>query len=250
MTINDDILSAFLDGELPEHEMAQVQDAIASDAGIAIRFNELARVHALVSQQAALIDQVPMPESVLALLQSGPTQTDKRQQPAASNVVELSRLRKVRLQAQQFMHEHAALAASIALVIGFAGGQWLSVDKSNAGDAALYAALDVSPSGQQVALGDGSQIMARFSFMDTESRFCRQYQVQDEVGSSENLACRDQSGWTLMASARIPGQSATQSYTTASGPRLLDSLLDVMMTGPALSQSEEQAAINSQWQAE
>lgn len=244
MTINDDILSAFLDGELSEQEMAQVQEAIAQRADIAERFNQLASVHALVRKQAALIDQVPMPASVLALLH------DDKVQEKNTNVIELSRFRKTQQQAMMFMREHAALAASIALVVGFASGQWLSVDSDNPGDAALFAALDSTPSGQQVAFADGSSMMTRFSFVDTASRFCRQYQIQDGAGSSENLACRDASGWTLVASARSSALAASDTYTTASGPRLLDSLLDVMMPGQALSQAEEQSAINGQWQVE
>lgn len=246
MTINDDILSAFLDGELSEHDMAQVQEAIASNTEVARRFDELARVHALVQKQAALIDQVPMPASVLALLQ------EEQTQPAPDNVVELSRFRKAQKQFMHTVREHAALAASIALVVGFAGGQWLSgvTSPAVAGPSAHFAALDSTLSGQQVALTDGSQLTPRFSFVDTADRLCRQYQVVDSSGSSENLACREGTDWTLVASARSSALSASETYTTASGPRLLDGLLDVMMTGQALNQTEEEDAISRQWRLE
>ena len=245
MTINDDILSAFLDGELSAHEMAAVQDAIANDAEIANRFEQLASVNALVQKQAALIDQVPMPAAVLALLQGNDAKP-------ANNVVELSAFRKAKQQTIKVLREHAALAASIALVVGFAGGQWLSDGQApvNDGISAQFAALDITASGQQVALSDGSALTTRFSFIDTSARFCRQYQVQDSTGSSENLACRDQSGWELVASARSSALSGMETYTPASGPRLLDGLLDVMMSGQALDQAEEQTAISNQWRIE
>lgn len=238
MTINDDILSAFLDGELSAQEMAQVQEAIAQDADIARRFNQLASVQALVGKQAALIDQVPMPASVLALLQEEQT-----------NVVPLSRFRKARQQVTQRLREHAALAASVALVVGFAGGQWLGGTGTDS-TAAVFAALESTPSGQTIVLADGGQVMARFSFVDPAARFCRQYQHQDSTGSSENLACRDQAGWTLVASARSSALGGSDTYATASGPRLLDSLLDVMMPGQALNQTEEQNAISRHWQGQ
>lgn len=245
MTINDDILSAFLDGELSAHEMAAVQDAIANNAETAIRFEQLASVNALVQKQAALIDQTPMPAAVLALLQENDTAA------VAHNVVELSLFRKAKQQTVNVLREHAALAASIALVVGFAGGQWLSDGQTPAnGVSAQFAALDNTPSGQQIALSDGSALTIRFSFVDTSSRFCRQYQVQDSTGSSENLACRDLSGWELVASARSSALSGMETYTPASGPRLLDGLLDVMMSGQALNQVEEQNAISNQWRIE
>lgn len=253
MTINDEMLSAYLDNELSEHDRALVQASLRDNKAAADRLAQLASVDALIGQQAALIDQMPMPASVLAMLGAAPA-------PAASsrstnsNVVELSRFRQARQRVMQVVREHAALAASLALLLGFAGGQMMPTSGGDAGandsNAAFFAALDTLPSGQQLAVDSATSLTARFSFQDTQARFCRQYQVQDAQGSSENLACREQDQWTLVASIRSSAVPATAQYQTASGPRLLDSMLDTMMQGSALSQAEEQAAIGQGWQAE
>lgn len=256
MTINDEMLSAYLDNELSENDRALVQASLGGDEATADRLAQLACVDALVSKQAALIDQLPMPASVLALLGAGPAgaASDMTNTNVAGNVVELSRFRQAR---QRFMHvvrEHAALAASLALLLGFAGGQMMPGSDSQPGvgdaNAAFFAALDTLPSGEQHAVDNTTSLTARFSFQDTQARFCRQYQVQDAQGSSENLACREQGQWALVASIRSSAVPAATDYQTASGPRLLDSMLDSMMQGAALSRDQELAAIGQRWQAE
>lgn len=251
MNINDEMLSAFLDDELSGHDRELVLAGLRDDEALADRLAQLASVNTLVGKQATLIDQIPMPESVLAMLRTenaAPAQTTS----TSSNVVELSRFRQARQRVMAVVREHAALAASLALLLGFAGGQLMPTSGNNSGDAsnAVFAALDTVPSGQALAINADTSLTARFSFQDTQSRFCRQYLVQDNQGSSENLACRDQDQWTLVASARSSAVASSAQYQPASGPRLLDNMLDAMMQGSALTQEQEQAAINNQWRAE
>ncbi|MDP2126441.1 MAG: zf-HC2 domain-containing protein [Pseudohongiella sp.] len=249
MNINDEMLSAYLDDELSDQDRALVRTALGADAKAADRLAQLASVNALVGRQATLVDQLPMPQSVLSLLRE-----DKH--VVADNVVELSGFRQARQRVMHVMREHAALAASLALLIGFASGQLLPLLGNNPENShtdsspAIYAALDIVPSGQQLSIDDNTSVTARFSFLDTQSRLCRQFVVQDTQGSSENLACRDKDQWTLVATARSSAVANSAQYQPASGPRLLDNILDAMMQGSALSQAEEQSAISNRWQSE
>jgi hypothetical protein len=250
MNINDEMLSAYLDHELSEQDRAAVQETVRVDANVAERLAQLASVNALVGRQAAMIDALPMPESLLALLR------EDNKQAVPDNVVELAGLRKVRQRVMLVVREHAALAASLALLIGFASGQLLPISVNNSdsnrvdGSSAIYATLDTLPSGQQLNIDNNTSVTARFSFRDTQSRLCRQFVVRDNQGSSENLACRDQNQWTLVASARSSAVASSAQYQPASGPSLLDNILDAMMQGSALSQAEEQAAINNHWRVD
>lgn len=260
MIVNDEMLSAYMDNELSAQERALVDARLRDDASVADRLTQLASVNALVGRQAALIDQLPMPDSVLALLRTdnvhpaGVSASRSQADPAQSNVVELSRFRRAQQRVMHTVREHAALAASLALLVGFAGGQLLpgsDSNQSNGGASAGYfAALETLPSGQPLSIDANTSLTARFSFVDTQSRFCRQYLVQGSEGSSENLACRDQDEWIVVASAHSSAIAGAGQYQTASGPLVLDNILDAMMQGAALSQAEEQAAINNQWQAE
>lgn len=252
MKITDEMLSAYLDNELSPTERAQIDDAIGSDPAVAARLDQFASVDALLGRQAALIDSVPMPEAVLTLLNSQPTST------SASNVVQLSAFQRGRQRISTVLREHAALAASLALLLGFAGGQMLSPAAPVAGIASadplqqlVGQALDRSPSGQTYTFNSAQgelQLTARFSFTDAQARFCRQYVLQDNEGSSENVACREQGQWQSLASVRLPGsKDSAGQYRTASGPGLLDTVLDTLMQGPALNREDEQRAIDAGW---
>jgi hypothetical protein len=222
MTISDEKLSAFLDRELPEQEMAQIREAIQQDTALAERLADLARADGAVRRYAAAIDSVPMPERVLQLLREGNTEQ-------SANVVDFSRWQQARQRITRTFREHAALAASIALVAGFAGGHFMS--DNNPGSpamgltASVRAALDSSASGTTVDLHDDATLLAHFSFRDNQARLCRQFSLRETQGASENLACRTDGNWELIATARFAN--------------LLDSTLDVLMQGAALSLAEE-----------
>ena len=64
------------------------------------------------------------------------------------------------------------------------------------------------------------------------------------------MACRDATGWTLVASLPAAAQTAPELYQPASSSAELNALLDAMMTGPALSPDAEAALIESGWQRE
>lgn len=248
MTISDEKLSAFLDRELPEQEMAQIREAIAQDATLAARLADLVRTDDAVRHYAATIDSVPMPESVLDLLRQEKTE-------ATSNVVDLSRWQQARQRIGRTFREHAALAASIALVAGFAGGQFLG--DSNGGfnspgspamglTASVSAALDSSASGVTVNLHDETSLLAHFSFRDNQARLCRQFSLQENQGASENVACRTDGDWELIATAKVSSVYPIDEYQPASGVSLLDSTLDVLMQGSALSLEEEAELLGQQ----
>lgn len=245
MMITDEMLSAYLDNELSAADRIAVQNGLRDDPAVAARLAQLTRVNTLVGRQAALIDTVAMPAAVMAMLQTKPA--------ASSNVVAMSGFRRVQQRLLQQMREHAALAASLALLAGFAGGQLLpftgEVQLTDDTGSAAFTALETLPSGQTLTIDGDTRLTARFSFVDPQARYCRQYVIENSQGSSENLACRGQSGWVPVASV-YSNSSATGQYQTASGPAMLDTLLDTMMQGPALSQAAEQNAISRHWQAE
>jgi hypothetical protein len=249
MNISDEMLSAFLDDELPENDMAAVRDAICLDASLAGRLARLASTDGAVKRYASAIDAVPMPEAVLDLLRTEPANAGK-----GSKVTVLAHWRQARQKWHEVLREHATLAAGIALVLGVSGG--LLLDNNSSGSAALSAGLVLAPaasaaldstlSGQTVDIGDHT-FLARFSFVDTQSRFCRQFRIEDIDNGSEHLACHNGADWELLASARASGVYRTQDYQTASSSVLLDSTLNVLMRDPALSLTEEAALIQSHW---
>lgn len=268
MNISDEKLGAFLDQELSDQEMQLIRDAIRGDATLAGRLAALASAEALLQRHAAALDSRPMPDAVLAMLPPVDKAAGKATgEPAAApdNVVQLSAWQSARQHTRQWLGQHAALAAGIALVVGFTGGQFLDTGMTggNAGapaasmiainmDAGLNQALDTALSGQTLNINDTTQMLTRFSFADQQSRYCRQFVLEsaaagNTVNASENIACHTGQGWEIVASARAASANAGE-YQTASGSSLLDSALDAMMPGSALSLEAETALIADQWQ--
>lgn len=235
--VSDEQLSAFLDAELPAAEMEAVREQISRDENLANRLAELAMVDTRVASHYRRIDEQPMPEAITRLLSD--------EQPA-NNIIAFPLWRRI----QQGLQQHAAMAASVALVIGFGAAQLLP---GNAGSSdnwnAIAQALDNTRSGEQRALADGSEIKPRLSFINGEGNYCRQFQVNTGNSSAENIACRLDNQWQLTLSVHSQARPATDDYQTASGSdnALIENALDNMMQGDAFDAAAEAAAINNHW---
>lgn len=251
-TIDDTLLSAYLDGELPPQQMNAVRAALDAEPALAERLAALRSVDALVLRHARALDATPLPASVLGMLadESAQTVAAQTETPNTSAIVvqgpwqRWSRANGVYL----------ALAASLVLALGVVLTQpFAPLPSALPGLAAYAAQLDTAASGTSVAIGDAT-LSTRFTFVDREGRHCRQYQLGNADAGSENVACRDATGWTLAASLPSASvslaQTAPELYQPASSSAELNALLDAMMTGPALTPDAEAALIGSGWQRE
>lgn len=235
MRINDEILSAMLDGELDAEQTLEVNHAMAADPTLAARFAELAAANASFVQSSRMIDDIPMPESITRLLDE---HADN-----GSNVADLQAFRQLRRPTHNIGNKPAfrwtALAASLALAVGLAGGNLLGTgSSSHALSPAVADALNSVSSGEQIIISSDESMLAGFSFVDTEERFCRQFSINTQDGSSNQIACRDGEDWEQIALIRSAEQ-ATENYQPASANQALDGVLDTLMVGSPLSLEEE-----------
>lgn len=230
MSISDETLSAFLDGELSRQERVEVEHAIAEDPALADRLAALASVDELVKARARAVDATPLPDPVTRLLQT-------------DNVVSMAWWRR----AGQQVREHVALAAAIALLVGFSAGQLFpgaTLDEDGSWQQAV-AHLDHVTSGESVDVGADTRLLSRFTFRDQQGRYCRQFLLESPEQASENVACRSEGSWERIATVQASG--IVDDYQPASGAHLLDSTLDELMRGQALGLEEEAELIRGQW---
>ncbi|MGV3593149.1 MAG: anti-sigma factor family protein [Gammaproteobacteria bacterium] len=241
-TIDDTMLSAYIDGELPPQDADDVRAAVDADPLLAERLAALRSVDALVARHARALDDTPLPSSVLEMLQA---EAAPQATVPAANVVRGPWQRWTRASGL-----HLALAASLVLALGLVLTKPFAPLPTDLPPLAAYAPqLDTSPSGTTVAI-DGAALTNRFTFTDHDGRHCRQYQLNNADGGSENVACRDAAGWTLVASLPTPAQEAPDLYQPASSSAELNALLDAMMAGPALDAEAEAALIERNWQGD
>lgn len=149
----------------------------------------------------------------------------------------------------------AAMAASLALVVGIGAGFSLRPDAPQtatlsvgAVDGARVAAFEGAPSG---SVADGVRLTA--SFRDAAGQACREFETLDAggVASGGGVACRAGDAWRvlMLAAAPRPADGAGSDFAPASGAAIdpLGAYLDAIGAGPALSPAEEAAALAKGW---
>lgn len=230
MKITDEQLSAFLDAELPEDQMQHIRKLLQQDEQLAERLAALAEVDLLLKQQVSLIDQTPVPDQVLALLD----------EPEQGSVIRFPLWRRLAAPRQW----HTAAAACMAFAAGYTLVLWQQQDPWSE----IRLALETQPAGVIYQLEADSTLTPHLTFMDQQGRYCRQYQVRNKTELSQQLACRSADGWQL--EAMVNGSSKQELvYQTASGAQVLDPVIDQMISGQVLSLSIEQQLIQNGWAA-
>jgi hypothetical protein len=154
----------------------------------------------------------------------------------------------------------AALAASVALLVGFAAGSLLApMSRSPDGAPGLLAvgpaagvvsaALDTAFSGQTQA---GVTPVA--SFRVAAGGICREFETTAQTAVQQaafGIACNDGGGWQIVMAARMAGQGETRAegYIPASGAAIDAALpvLDALGAGAAMTADEERQAMADNW---
>lgn len=243
--INDEVLSAYMDGELEAGETLDVRDAIEEDSALGERLAALTAADALVRKHAHALDRQPLPAGVLRRLEE---QSSEATDPEAcgSQVIHVDFLRR----GCHYVQTHAAAAACLVLAVGVVAFVVGRMDGRAVPGMTEYAsALASSTSGDTIMLDEANTLVTRFSFRDESGRFCRQYRLQTPEQSTENVACRDENDWVVVASLDATLADGGE-YRPASQLPAMDSLLDEMMAGAPLSLTEERQLIRNDWRAD
>lgn len=232
MKITDEQLSAFLDLELPEVEMEAIRELLLEDEALADRLAELALVDELVAASARQIDNLPVSEAVHALLREN----------KSTQVITFPLWKRIQLGLQLPL----AIAASIALVISFGVAQILRSNNHNDW-LAVAQVLETAPSGLVKTASNGVEVKPRLTFKNHQGEYCRQFDLQDARGRSENIACRQGSQWQLTSSVLQGPQQTASEYQTASGGSALDEVLEQMVAGDIFNAQRELEVIDQHW---
>lgn len=250
MTISDELLSAYLDGELSGEELALVENALATDPAAKKRFSELRRSDEMVNVLASAIDDEPFPVELEELLETSTKNSDN------GNVVAFAQKNR-----NPAINRWALpLAASIALAVGFAGGGVFNpFGSSNPASDQLAAIVPGNPlhdlledtaSGQRLMMDGKLSGEVRLTFIDDKDRPCREYSLQSEDEASQAVACREDDGkWNVELAARTEPQRANDDgfSTASSGNEIFGSAVNQMMASDALDSESEQRMISRSW---
>ncbi|WNO08807.1 hypothetical protein [Teredinibacter sp. KSP-S5-2] len=245
--IDDELLSAYLDGELSEHEEAQLQKRLVADQLLRERLQELSIIDVYVNRAFDDINDQPVPDSLTQLMTT----------PFISE-------RLVRfvptIIAQQPVR---ALAASVlvGLMVGISYlNIFSSVDSPSdqiadirswiEGDT-LGGLLEQTSSNQTVSFEQGASFHAVLSYISKDGRPCREFKLSKQGKTGHGVACRfEQEQWQdelfIVEAVAVP----TDGYTPASGQAvsIVDAYIDNDIRSIALNAAEEKTLIDNQWQ--
>lgn len=241
--ISDEKLSAFLDAELPEAEMEIIREQLIEDENLANRMAELAMVDELVAMSYSTIDACPVPQAITQLLaEDAPKSETPKSETQSATIIAFPLLKKI----QERVQQHAAIAAGVALVIGFGISQSLHTNTADDWQS-VARILDTTPSGVEQLSAKGVQVKPRLTFTNKAGDYCRQFVMSAKNTTSENIACRTDNKWQLAATITVDAVKDAGTYQTASGGSLLDATLEQMASGDFFDIQAESAAIEQHW---
>jgi hypothetical protein len=226
MTIAPEEIAAFADGELDPQREAQVAAAVAADPGLAAQVRAHRELRQRLRQHFDPILAAPIPEWLAAPLR------------APVQVADLAAAREKRQQRRTLPRwswlAAPALAASIALAVILPA----RISDGYA-EETLASALDRQLVAQQ-SRHEPVQIL--LSFRDEQGAYCRAFTGEARSG----IACRDDDGWRLHASAPGDRRQESEFRMAGSSAELLEQAQS-MTSGAALSAAEERAARARGW---
>jgi hypothetical protein len=245
MKFSDELLVAFVNGELAEPARAAVERAIRADPAIAAR----------VAQHRARRSRV---YGVVAggRDSGGPAHTPGCH--GSAKVVQLDSIRAARLgplappppPAPRWTPRHwGALAAALLVgALAGAGGWHILQDEaelaslSGAGGALVAQGnLAAALTGQLASPGPSGRVRIGISFLAKNGAYCRSFVMDTTAG----LACRENGQWKIPVLAQGPAGAAWMDGTVLP-PAVLDAI-DQRIEGTPLSSAAERAAQARGW---
>lgn len=220
MELNDEVLSAYLDGALDEAARARVEAALDADPGARLRLESMRQA------DQALRNALP--------LRSG----DRFEATLVEQLVG----RQGAVAPRRAWLPWAVAASLAGLIVGYLLPRMDAGRDQGVLDRALVRALDSQRSGAGVV--DGAQVL--LSFQAGDGRYCRLFRAGDADAMGEGLACRDGAVWKLLAwDASAP--ESVDGFRTAGASALVDGAMVGLGGKPAMNADEEGALIKAGW---
>lgn len=256
MTISEETLMAFADGELDDQARAEVELAMRTDPEIEKR---IARHRALSRRvQAAYAAELSeeIPQRLLAAANVGPpTQGAKVANLQDAREAALRRAEPAQRDRPRW-RPLVSIAASVIVGLGLGYLMWgqaqPSLMRTAGGTLVAHGKLAAALSSQLAAHQPAnSSVQIGLSFLAKSGDYCRTFSLAGAISPS-GLACRHDDEWQIQTLAQTTGAAAgTTEYRTAGSamsPVILRSI-EEEIAGDPLTEAGESAARRNGWKA-
>jgi anti-sigma factor RsiW len=251
---SDEDLSAFLDGALPDADMAALRDALADDPALAERLLALQDADAAAKSAYDEALAAPIPDRFRATLDR---HFDAASAPTAeTNVVDLQNRRAAKTALAD--RWRMPIAAGVALAVGLFGGAQLNAVRTTHSIAQIEAALVVPANPlHRVLSREASATLIKLSasdlarpvltFVDKDGRLCREFEIASKQAVSVGVACQAGANWRV--EVLLPASDRTMDeagYQQASGfdTVALDAVMSRLGASEPMDAEKERAALN------
>lgn len=243
MTLDEERLRAYVDGELDAAQAAEIEAGLARDAeAAAFVAREQALRQRLQAAFAPVLDE-PVPARLQQALDTTPSLPAV---DAAAEPVTMPAHRRIAANAPWW----AGIAAALVLGIGIGRGLLAPAPQpsllATAPDGTLVAAaplaqaLSTQPGGAAAA---GAPVQVAWTFRDRDGRYCRTFVL--DAPAAAGLACREAEAWRVQVIARQDAPAAGGPYRQAASalPQAVLQAVDARIEGSALDAATEAEAL-------
>jgi hypothetical protein len=250
MGITDQLLMAYVDGELSPDLAALILSKLESEPDLLERLEEHKRLRSELSAVYGSVMGEPLPPSLTALL------AKEGAQAAPPPGVPLFDLAKPEVGSafRRFGGGWPVLAAAAAAVfgIGLSEARHAGDPLTRSGDGGIVASGPLARSLENSlaadAAGSGARIMA--SFEDRSGRYCRVFEGA-AGGHEDGVACKSGGRWRVVALANGARAEPSDGYRQASSSLApaVATAVDELQASNALTPEQERKARTQQWRA-
>lgn len=273
MSISDDILMAYADGELSPEERATVENAMAQDPTMAAKVaqHQAFRLSIHAAFAPILEEEIPAQLSLNKMKPVLEASTQETDQSSAPKIMTLDSARKQREESKEKERDRSAEKSRLKqlgwkdwgglaamLMVGVFLGQSALFQHDSSSLVSFNQDGQLSASGKlAVALNtqlssdknNSSGVKIGLSFQAKEGHYCRSFVTKQASG----LACHENSRWTIPlivdSSGGAPTSQQTEEYRQAGSeisPLILE-LVDQKIAGHSFNEKEEKAALAKAW---
>ena len=240
ITDNDhQLISQYLDGELNQAQMAQLEARFAGDSELSAHLEQLLHIDQALRDSVAAEGRVS--EHITAML----SQPDDQVVPL-----------RPRRQQRWGLAVAASLLAGIAVVNGprwIAGGPANLMVPDIAESAAFVQILEQQPSTAKgwYTVQDSVQLRPVLSFASSGGTWCREFIAVQAAEAWRGVACRRDDNWDIELLVQTPGLAGESAGYQTAGAVSADTVanfIDVNSTDIPLGRTEEAELIATGWQ--
>jgi len=252
MSVSDETLMAYADGEVDAATRAIIETAMRDDPEIRRRIEEHRALRETMQGAFSAVLEEPVPQR---LIDAARGQTAAR----AGNVVDLAHARRAaagQVPGRWRRWQPTAMAASllVGLALGYVG--WHSakplVTTSSSGELVAGAGLAEALSHQlSEDRSPGLAAITGLSFRAKTGNYCRTFSLTGSHASS-GLACHESDGWKIKVLAQSPPATSNSSNfrpAASADPPAIRVAVEQSIDGEPLDRAGEIAARQSGWSA-